>query len=371
MTMLTHIAVCLSREVMGSTAYQRWNGIKHIESDTGFISNEWVKLAILVLLVGSVISFVVIGILRKVSERKTAAREFADGVARRGLTPAETDTLIEIAIKAGLKRMADIFVLSDAFERGLDILFKGSFVDGNSTNKTVELERHLANLKAKMSFRKVAKGGGYYPSVSAEKSNKPVPTNSAVMAKGGGYYPGVSAEKSNKPVPTNSAVIKTAFIAMFPFSMKMDLINSGSTENHKQGYSPPDWQEQLPKFMPATITGLVGRVLFIETALSANVGDRVLIAVGSCNAGDGSGIPELVQDIGTVEQSIHLAESLKERDVFRIGVKLGLSESQAVHPAGAVKGISPRKTEGKNAGDSVEAETENMSGPVDSKEGAK
>lgn len=328
-----------------ASAYQRWKGIQHIESDTSFMRSGWFTFAMVVLLVCSVISLVVVSMLRKLSERKTAEREFADGVARRGLTPAETDTLIKIAIKAGLKRMADIFVLSDVFERGLDILFKESFVDGNPTNKTVELERHMANLKAKMSFRKAAKGGG--------------------------YYPGVPAEKSKELVPANSAIIKTAFIAMFPFSRKMDLINSGSTENHKQGYSPPDWREQLPEFMPAAITGLVGRVLFIETAMSANVGDRVLIAVGSCDAGDDSGIPELIQDIGTVEQSIHLAESLKKRDVFRIGIKLaGLGESQVAQLAGAVKGISPRKADGESTGDSAEAETENVSGFVDSEEGA-
>jgi hypothetical protein len=346
MTMLTHIAVCLSREAIVASAYQRWQGLQHIKSDTSFMRNGWFTFTMLALLVGSTISLVAVRMLRKISERKTAEREFADGVARRGLTPAETDTLIEIAIKAGLKRTADIFVFSDTFEKGLDILFKESFVDGNPTKRTVELERHMANLKAKMIFRKVAKGGG--------------------------YYPGVPAVKLNEPVPANSAVIKTAFIAMFPFFRKMDLINSGSTENRKQGYSPPDWQEQLPEFMPAAITGLVGRVLFIETALSANVGDRVLIAVGSCDAGDGSGILELIQDIGTVEQSIHLAESLKGRDVFRMGIKLaGLSESQAAQLAGAVKGISPRKTKGENAGDSAEAETENVPGSVDSEKGAK
>jgi hypothetical protein len=316
MTMLTHIAVFMSREVV-ATAYQRWQGMQHIKSDTSLMRNRWFTLAMLVLLVGSTISFVAVRMLKKISERKTAEREFADGVARRGLTPAETDTLIEIAMKAGLKRMADIFVLSDVFVRGLNILLKESFVDGNSTNKTVEFERHVANLKAKMSFRRVAQGGG--------------------------YYPGVSAEKLNEPMPANSAVIKTAFIAMFPFSRKMDLINSGGTENHKHGYSPPDWQKQLPEFIPATITGLVGRVLFIETTLSANVGDRVLIAVDSCDAAAGSGIPELIQDIGTVEQSIHLAESLNERDVFRIGVKLaGLSESQAAQLAGAIKDANDR-----------------------------
>jgi hypothetical protein len=317
MTVLTHIAVCLSREVIGASAYQRWQGIQHIESDTGFISNGWVKLAMLALLVGSAILFVAVSILRKLNERKTADREFANGVARRGLTPAETDTLIEIAIKAGLKRMADIFVLSDAFENGLDILFKESFVDGNPTDRTVQLEKHLANLKDKMSFRKVAKGGGHSPAVPAGKSDE--------------------------TKPRDSAIIKTAFIAMFPFSRKTELINGGSPGTPERADSPPDWREQLPEFVPATITGLVGRVLFVETALSANVGDRVLIAVGSFSAGEESSTIELIEEIGTVDRDVYLPESSGASNVHRLDVNLaGLSESQAAQLAGAIKDANGR-----------------------------
>ena len=317
MTMLTHIAVCLLREVIGATAYQRWKGIQHIESDTDFMRNKWFTLAMVALLVGSTISLVAVRMLRKLHERKTADREFADGVARRGLTPAETDTLIEIAIKAGLKRMADIFVLSDAFENGLDILFKESFVDGNPTNRTVQLERHLANLKDKMSFRKVAKGGG--------------------------YSPGVPAEKSDEPKPRNSAIIKTAFMAMFPFSRKTELINGGSSGTPQRADSPPDWREQLPEFVPATITGLVGRVLFIETAISANVGDRVLIAIGSFSASENSRIMELIEEIGTVDRNVYLPESLDASNVHRLGVNLaGLSESQAAQLAGVINDANGR-----------------------------
>jgi hypothetical protein len=345
MTMLTHIAVFLSREVMGVTAYQRWKGIQHIQSDTGFMSNGWLKLAVLMLLVGSAISLVVVNMLRKFSERKNAEREFADGVAKRKLTPAETDTLIEIAIKAGLKRTADIFVLSDAFESGLDILFKESFSDGNPTNKTVQLEKSLANLKVKMNFRKVAKGGG--------------------------YYPGVSAENSDKPVPKNSEVIKTAFIAMFPFSRKMDLMNSGSSGAPERVDSPPDWREQLTEFIPATITGLVGRVLFIETALSANVGDRVLVAVGSFSTGEDSSTMELIEEIGTVDRSVYLPGALEASNVHRLGVNLaGLSESQAVQLAEVIKGVNHHEADEQNAGDSAEAKTANVSVPVDSEENA-
>ncbi len=313
--MLTHIAVCLSREVIVASANQRWQGIKHIESDTSLMSNAWIKPAMLVLLVGSAISLVVVSILRKLSERKTADREFADGVARRGLTSAETDILIEVAIRAGLKRMADIFIFGDAFERGLDILFKESFADGDPTKRTVQLERNLAGLKAKMNFSKAANGGGDYPAVSDEKPDK----------------------------PKNSEVIKTAFIAMFPFSRKMTLIDSGGSGTSERVDSPPDWREQLPEFMPATITGLVGRVLFIETALSANVGDRVLIAIGSFISGENSCAMELIEEIGTVDRSVYLPESLDVSSVRRLGVNLaGLSELQAAQLAGAVKDVSGR-----------------------------
>ena len=82
-------------------------------------------------------------------------------------------------------------------------MFKESFVDGNPTNRTVQLERHLANLKDKMNFRKAAKGGG--------------------------YSPGVPAEKPDEPKPMDSTITKTAFVAMFPFSRKMDLINGSSS----------------------------------------------------------------------------------------------------------------------------------------------
>ena len=265
----------------------------------------------MVLLVGSVMSLVVISILRKFIEQKTAKGEFADGVAKRGLTPAETDTLIEIAVKAGLKRIADIFVLSDAFERGLD-MFKESFVDGNPAKSTVQLERHLAGLKAKMNFCEVAKGGG-----------------------------GVTAEKSDEPA--NAEVIKSAFIAMFPFSRKMILINSGSSGAPERVDSPPGWREQLPEFIPATITGLVGRVLFIETALSADVGDRVLIAVGSFRAGEYSSTMELIEEIGTVDSSVYLSESLDASNAYRLSVNLaGISKSQISQLAGAIKDANAR-----------------------------
>lgn len=89
---------------MGATAYQRWKGIRHIESDTSFMRNRWFTFAMLVLLVGSVISLVVVRVLRKISERKTAEREFVDGVAPIGLTPAETENVsVPVGSEEGAK----------------------------------------------------------------------------------------------------------------------------------------------------------------------------------------------------------------------------------------------------------------------------
>ena len=62
-----------------ASAYQRWKGIQHIQSDTSFMRSGWFTFAMLALLVGSVISLVVVRILRKISERKTAG----EGICRR------------------------------------------------------------------------------------------------------------------------------------------------------------------------------------------------------------------------------------------------------------------------------------------------
>jgi hypothetical protein len=304
MTTLALIAVHLAENVLAISAHDRWQGLKNIKSDTSFISNGWVKLALVLVLAGSVITFVVVSLIKKRNERKVAEMEFADGVARKQLTQAEADTLIEIANRAGLKRAADIFVLSDAFEAGLDILFKESFADGNPTNRTVELERHLANLKAKINYRKAGKGGWDYS---------------------GGTY--------EKPAGAKSAV-------------SIAIIKD-------QGDSPPGFKVSSSEFLPAIVTGLVGRVLFIETTLSANVGDRVFVVIGSGISGDGSGTPESVENIGTIEQSIGPAdtersdepasEMLKEPNAHRLGINFAdLSELQAAQLAKAIKDANGR-----------------------------
>jgi hypothetical protein len=45
MTTLALIAVRLAEEALAISARDRWQGLQHIKSDTSFISNGWVKLA--------------------------------------------------------------------------------------------------------------------------------------------------------------------------------------------------------------------------------------------------------------------------------------------------------------------------------------
>jgi hypothetical protein len=131
--------------------------------------------------------------------------------------------------------------------------------------------------------------------------------------------------------PLNYSAAKTAFIAMFPTVKKAGLANGGAL-------SPPgngaERSRQLPEFMPATVTGLVGRVVFIETTLKVNVGDRVLVVIGLGGSGESAQAQELIQDVGMVQQSAQPGETMKTPDSRRLSVALvGISEEQTAQLA--------------------------------------
>lgn len=319
MTTPVLIAVKLAQAVAALSAHERWQATKHL-SDDNVMTNKWFSVAMVVVLAASVIALFVVNLYKKTSELKAAEKELFDNATRRRLTSPETDTLMAIAIKAGLKRIGDVFILADAFDIGAGILLKESFLEGKPTNETGRLEKQLAGLRVKLGFRKV----------------------SPAALSGGGLAG--SAEKPAGARPADSAEGRPAFIAMFPFAKKIDLINGVGRERPQQGDSPPGLRQSLPEFIPATVTGLVGRVLFIETTLSAGVGDRVMVAIGE-GISENDETSELIEDIGIVEQSVQPAELLKEPGARRLGVALaGLSDTQAVQLAEAVRGAKIQGT---------------------------
>jgi hypothetical protein len=329
MTTLTLIAVRLAEGVLASSARERWHGVSNPSSgNSDFMYSIWFKIAAIVLFASTVIAFVVISLYNRFSQRKIAERTFAEGMSRKQLTEQETSILIAITNRVGLERKTDIFMASDAFDKGADMLVKETLVAGNPTNETSNMEKHLAALREKMNYRKAA--------VSVEYSKD-------------------SGKKTAESTSTGATSGKWVFVALFPFSKKMDLINRDSRDYADQVHPPPQWREQLPKFVPAAITGLLGRVLFIETWLPANVGDRLLITVGSYSVKGDCCTLELIEDIGTVDRSICLSESTKGGGLRRLGINLaGLSESQVAQLPVVIKLTKKPQIEKRNAENSKE-----------------
>jgi hypothetical protein len=327
MTSLALIAVRLAEGILAISARERWSGgVQHIQSGSDFASGVWFKIAAAALFAGTVIAFLIVNLYNRFSQGKSANREFIEGVSRRQLTEIEINTLIAIADRAGLEKMTDIFLMSDAFERGAGILVKESFIAGKPTNETVRVEKHLTALRAKMNFRKAA---------------------------GGAYSTGAVGKR-----------YKASFIALFPFVRTTDLTKlrhasspvSGNRERSQKDDSPPGLKSLLPEFKPAIATGLVGRVLFIETMAGAKVGDRVLIMISPGSTEENAEVSGVIQVSGTVEQSSQPAEMLKDPNARRLGAALdGLSNSQIAQLAGIVKGVKMQETKKQNAGDSGEA----------------
>ena len=139
-----------------------------------------------------------------------------------------------------------------------------------------------------------------------------------------------------------------AFIAVFPFIRKFSLENVGQEPTQQGGGGPPpegaatEYGRQLPKFVSATVTGLSGRVVFFETTLAVNVGDRVLVVVGSPDVSKNT---DSIEEVGLVQQSTQPAEFVKAPNAHRLAVELsGLSEVQIAQLAAFITGAKATET---------------------------
>ncbi len=352
MTASALIAVRLAEAVVGLTAHERWRATQRLDNSSA-VSSRWFIAAMVVVLVVSIIAFVIVSLYRKVRELKAAEKAFSDNAARKRLTESEIEILMAIAIKAGLKKSEDIFAMSETFEQGAGKLLKESFSGGKPTTETSRLEKQLADLRGKLGFRKVS-------SSAAGSSVKPV-------------------YKSTGAKPADFSVGKAAFIAMFPFAKRLELAGNGNHQQPQQSGSPSppgfgggaEWSRQLPEFLPATVTGLVGRVVFLETTLTASVGDRVLVVIGLASVGGGGQTLELIEDAGPVQQTTQPAESVEMPNARRLAVELaGLSEEQTAKLAGMIRIAKATDTAKPGAGGSQETK-DTAAQPIGVKEGSK
>jgi hypothetical protein len=329
MTTLTLIAVRLAEEVLAVSARDRWHGMHSVQkANLAFPHSVWFIVTIVLLVAGAVIAIIALSLYNRLSQRKIAERAFAQNVSRKQLTPAETSILELIAERAGLEKAVNIFLMPDAFTRGAEMLIKETLIRGNPTNETAPMENHVAVLRKKMGYRYAA--GGAYHSIDS----------------------GTKSEKNGTDGPRGS---KEVLVTLFPFSGNPDL--SDGKENPEQGDLPPDWRGQLQEFVSAKITGLVGRVVFIETALQVNVGDRILVAIGFDAGKEDSETAESIESIGTVEQILDSTEPVEISQARRMSVNFAhLTESQMLRLAQAIN-----NQEGQNAAEqSLTAETERV-----------
>jgi large-conductance mechanosensitive channel len=347
------IAVRLAEVVVGLTAHERFRATQRLDHSS-VMGSKWFIAAIVVVLVVSIIALVVVSLCRKVRELKAAEKAFSDNAARKRLTESETELLMAIAIKAGLKQSEDIFAMGETFEQGAGILFKESFSGGKPTTETSQLEKQLADLRGKLGFRKVSS------SSAVGSAAKPV-------------------DKSAGAKPANSSVGRAAFIAMFPSAKRLEPAGNGNHQRPEQGGSPSppelltgvEWNQQLPVFLPAIITGLVGRVVSLETTLKANVGDRVLVVIGLASVGGGGQTLELIEDVGPVQQTTQPAELMKAPNARRLAVELaGLSEEQTAQLADAMRVAKATEAAKPSAGGSQETK-DTAAKPVGAKEESK
>ncbi len=140
------------------------------------------------------------------------------------------------------------------------------------------------------------------------------------------------------PVNQSEPAAKTAIeaeIALFPFSKKFDTTSGDG--------------EQFLDFWQAAITGLAEKVIFLETTLTADVGDRVLVVICPMEYGQEQ-IQELIEDIGVVRQ-IQPADSMNEPNEQRLSVELtDLSEEQVAGLNDFIKRVSAKAEIIANAG---------------------
>ncbi len=331
------IAIWLAEGVLGLTARERWQAMQQVES--GSANNRWFSIGMVLLLVFSAVALVVVTLLRKAREVKKAEKAFSDNAARKGLTESESDLLMAVAVKAGLIKAEAIFSSGAAFDSGSAALLKESLSAGKPTSETSRLEKQLADLRNKMGFRKAASA----PAGAPARQSASVPAKAPMAAK----------PKASDSRPGETSWHETAFVALFPFSTKSDSVSQVNS--------------QLPQFVPAVVTGLVGRVVSLETTLPANVGDRVLAVIGPTGTRSNGEQVEWLEDVGLVQQSAQPAQSMKEEKARRLSIALvGLEEAQIAQLAQTTGSIKKEKVPQTDT--QPPEQTQDKSQPVAAKE---
>ena len=345
------------------TPVERWKAAGRFS--TSFMTEQWFILTGIAAIIILTVALLMVSYNRAAQERKLTMQLFVKYAERRGLSKRERQILLEIARKAGLKRVEAIFTMPRVFNNGAAKIVEESLAR-QGAEKSKWLRTELSFLREKLGFQKKTSASIGSPAKSGRLSSRQisigkklhitrrkipdlvdiestvikndnmeltVKLTTSLESKPGElwrarYYFGASVwEFDTSVVSCNGNVLalnhsdnirfinrrrflrvpvnKPAFIMRFPFVRTL-----GSSLTNVFGNK---WG--LPEFIPATVTELGGPGLRIEAPLEVKTGERVLVAFSLDDEKDVDSIPYqkdaslhaiLVQPGSAEQDSTHL-----------------------------------------------------------------
>lgn len=324
--------------MLGLTPLQRWDAVTRYHSNSA--SNHWfmgLGLGIIVILMLLLISSFY---RRKKDVQKRSADLFDEYTTAKNLTASERRTLMNMAVNAGLRRYESIFNLPSVFDRIAAEMIETARTE-KGIEESHHCEAALAVLRSKFDFHQYTAPDTIVTKQDSAPSTRQIPlkkkiyviskhqTNiddcEAVVIENTSagltvtfrtpveivfgqswtcrYYSGefvaefdtIATKCSGQIVVLQHShhvrlvnrrkflrvpVLRPAYVAHFPFRKEPPMDFNPSRRKIMDAQNTPDRTEmhfEPPRFVSATVTELGGPGLRINTRLSLNVGDRVLL----------------------------------------------------------------------------------------------
>ena len=326
--------------VLALTPIERWKAAGR--QNTGLAQHWFILTGIAVIIILTVL-LLIVSYNRIMRERKVSGQLFFDYAEQRGLSGRERQILLKIAQTTGLKKNQAIFSMVGSFDDGARKMIEECLAQ-QGAEESKWLRTELSFLRQKLGFQNISLASigsasklkrpssrhiiagkklyitrrksldlGEIESTVIKNDNMEltIKLTTSVESKPGElwrarYSFGASVwEFDSSVVRYNDdilvlnhsddirfisrrrflrvAVNKPAFLAHFPFSIKLSSNNNNnrnnSSANKRSSINDPGSTWGPPEFMPATVTELGGPGLRIETKLEVKAGDRLLVIV--------------------------------------------------------------------------------------------
>jgi len=158
------IITVLEMAFTGLTPWERWAAARGFGE--GYNTEDVMVFLCAGVLVVLIALFSWVSFARVKRERKEAGKSFEDYARQRGLSERESQILMIVANKAGLKRPESVFTIRTAFGLGAARLIEEGLNEGQSSEATEQLKTEIGFLREKLGF------GGPRPPQNGRGSQK-------------------------------------------------------------------------------------------------------------------------------------------------------------------------------------------------------